>query len=38
VRIAWIQVVVAFLLGSFFGPMVMGMFTGKNKAANSGGY
>jgi hypothetical protein len=37
-NIAWIQVLIAFLAGTFFGPMVMGMFGGKNKAASSGSY
>jgi hypothetical protein len=28
----WGQAIIFFILGSFFGPMLMGMFSGKNKA------
>ena len=32
----WGQAIIFFILGTFFGPMLVGMFSGKNK--QSAGY
>jgi hypothetical protein len=29
---AWGQAIIAFILGAFFGPWLLAMFTGKNKS------
>lgn len=31
----WGQVIISFILGAFFGPMLLSMFTGKSKTQSS---